>query len=73
MNETDKVRKWRLLLQEIEDRAAMFKAVPHTHKASFFEATSEEITELGVALGLDPNECRQKLEQVFARSSQADQ
>lgn len=62
---SDNERKWRLLDQEIEDRAAMFEGLADIEKAAFFEAAVEEIMDLGRALGLDTSECRNKLEQEF--------
>lgn len=50
MSGSDEDRRWRLLLQEMEDRAAMFKVKPDNEKETFFAITSKEIMELGRAL-----------------------
>lgn len=61
----DRERKWQMLAQEIEDRAALFRAIPEREKAAFFEAAAEAVMDLGQALEFDPAECRNKLEQVL--------
>jgi hypothetical protein len=60
-------RNWRLLLQEMKDRAAMFEAKSDIEKTTSFPIISKEILELGRALGLDLEQCREKLEEVFHR------
>lgn len=61
----DRERRWRLLAQEIEDRAALFKTIPEREKAAFFEAAVQAIIDLGRALEFDSEECRNKFERVL--------
>ncbi len=51
MSGSDEDRKWRLILQEMEDRAALFKAKPDNEKATFFAIV---FTDIGIESRVRP-------------------
>ena len=60
-------RRWRLLSQEIRDRAKLFTEIPGERKAAFLRTTREEMMDLARALNISGEECLKICREYFGR------